>query len=188
MIRKTYSILAIAFTTSACAGAVSSTEREPTKEELAQELSRAPIEDALKNREHFAPLCDGEGYPLPGNMNRKGGPSKLSQICAPPQPQPPQPSSKGKAAPAPSNTEAKPAAAPSNSDAKPVPPPPPAPACDQTALNQELATMLLDNALAKTEHFRCLCDDQGYPLVGNINAKGASASAFCGALREKGKQ
>jgi hypothetical protein len=81
MIRKTYTILAVALTTTACAGTVS-TQREMSKQELAQELSTTPLEDALKNREHFAPLCDGDGYPLPGNMNSKeSGSSKLSQVC-----------------------------------------------------------------------------------------------------------
>lgn len=58
-------------------------------------------------------------------------------------------------------------------------------ACDAAALNVELSRILLDDALKERVRFRCLCDGEGYPLVGNINAKGATASQFCGALREK---
>lgn len=58
--------------------------------------------------------------------------------------------------------------------------------CDSVELNRELSQdTMLDVAIEKRAHFRCLCDEQGYPLVGNINAKGTTASAFCGALREK---
>ncbi len=66
------------------------------------------------------------------------------------------------------------------------PTPKPPPVCDSKTLNDELSCCtLLDDAIANHEHFRCLCDDQGYPLVGNINSKGTTASAFCQALREK---
>jgi hypothetical protein len=59
------------------------------------------------------------------------------------------------------------------------------PACDTEALNEELAGTPLDDAIAKRARFRCLCDDEGYPLVGNINGKVVTtASEFCGALRE----
>ena len=58
--------------------------------------------------------------------------------------------------------------------------------CDAQALNAELSGTLLDAAVANRAHFRCLCDDEGYPLVGNINGKAVTtASEFCGALREK---
>lgn len=59
-------------------------------------------------------------------------------------------------------------------------------ACDLDALNQELGNTMLESALQRHEQFRCLCDDKGYPLVGNINAKGTKASQFCPALKEKG--
>jgi hypothetical protein len=163
MIRKTYTILAAAaLTTSACAGTVS-TDRQPSKAELAQELSNTTPEEAAKNREHFAPLCDGDGYPLPGNINSKQSAYdayKLSRVCDPQTP---------------------PATTPGPSTS-------PAPACDQNALNQELSGIMLEAALTQSGHFRCLCDDKGYPLVGNLNGKViTTASAFCGALREKGK-
>ncbi|APR74706.1 Hypothetical protein A7982_00052 [Minicystis rosea] len=62
----------------------------------------------------------------------------------------------------------------------------PTPACDLEALNEELSYGSLEDAVAKHAHFRCLCDDEGYPLVGNINGKViATASEFCGELREK---
>jgi hypothetical protein len=160
MIRKTYTILAAAaLTTSACVVGTS-TDRQPSKEELAQELSNTPVEDAVMNRQHFAPLCDGDGYPLPGNMNGKQSTSdrdKLNRVCA---------------------DEPVPAPGPS---AKP------ALACDQTALNGELSVTVLETALAQSAHFRCLCDDKGYPLVGNLNGKViTTANEFCSALRQKG--
>jgi hypothetical protein len=58
--------------------------------------------------------------------------------------------------------------------------------CDLEALNKELSAMMLEDALEQHKHFRCLCDDKGYPLVGNINAKGATASQFCSSIKEKG--
>lgn len=62
----------------------------------------------------------------------------------------------------------------------------PKPACDAEALNEELSLTSLDFAVADHARFRCLCDDDGYPLVGNINGKViTTASEFCGALREK---
>ena len=65
--------------------------------------------------------------------------------------------------------------------------PTPAPAaCDTNALNQELSNRPLEGALTDHQHYRCLCDDKGYPLVGNINSKGTTASEFCKALQEKG--
>lgn len=156
MTRKTtISILAIAITTTACSGAIESPQ--PTEREaLARELASTTLADALARREHFMPLCDANGYPLPGNINAKGGTgTTVQQFC----------------------------------DAikqMPAPKPDPKPACDFNGLNSELSNTLLDDAVTNHAHFRCLCDDQGYPLVGNINAKGATASQFCGALREKG--
>lgn len=173
--RKTSTILAVAFTTSACGGAASEASHDqPTQQQLAQELSNTPLEDALKNRQHFAPLCDKDGYPLPGNINSKESAAKVSQLCAALGPKSPQTSD-----PAPPKPDPAPP--------KPDPTPTPAPTCDRNALNQELSSSyLLDDALAKHAYFRCLCDDKGYPLVGNINAKGTTASAFCRALKEKG--
>jgi hypothetical protein len=160
MIRKTYTILAAAaLTTSACVVGTS-TARQLSKEELAQELSNTPVEDAVKNRKHFAPLCDGDGYPLPGNMNGKQSTydkNKLNQVCAPQPALAPGPSAK------------------------------PALECDQIALNAELSITVLETALTQSAHFRCLCDDKGYPLVGNLNGKViTTASEFCGALRQQG--
>jgi hypothetical protein len=163
MMRKTYTILAVALTTSACGAAASEAapDRQPTRDELARELASTPTEDALRNREHFAALCDDSGYPLPGNVNAKGGPpSAIVTFCKAIGPTPPP------ATPAPQ---------------------PAAPACEQGALSVELQEgTILSDALVKHAHFRCLCDDQGYPLVGNINATGTTASAFCAALVEKG--
>ena len=45
-----------------------------------------------------------------------------------------------------------------------------------------------DYALANRDHFSPLCDENGYPLVGNIASKGgATASEFCAAQHQSGK-
>lgn len=55
-------------------------------------------------------------------------------------------------------------------------------------LNQELTTKTLDQAVADRDHFSPLCDENGYPLVGNIASKGgATASEFCAAQHQSGK-
>jgi hypothetical protein len=59
-------------------------------------------------------------------------------------------------------------------------------ACDMIALRDELTSMSLEAAIEQHERFRCLCDDQGYPLVGNINSKGTKPSEVCATLKEKG--
>ena len=175
MIRKTYTILAVAFTTTAC-GVGSEATSEATaaaeaKPSLAQELANTPLDEALRNRDHFSPLCDESGYPLPGNVNPKQAPSKLELFC------------KAIAANAPNPPNPPP---PSVSAPKPTPVPP-TQVCDRDALNNELSNSLgLEAALTQAKRFRCLCDDQGYPLVGNINSKGTSASAFCAALKQRG--
>lgn len=54
-------------------------------------------------------------------------------------------------------------------------------------LNNELSTNALREALTRLEHFRPLCDQAGYPLVGNIVSKTgetATASQFCSEVRE----
>ena len=55
MMRKTYTILAVALTASACGGAASEAapDRQPTQEELARELASTPPGDALRNRDGF---------------------------------------------------------------------------------------------------------------------------------------
>jgi hypothetical protein len=176
MIRKTYTILAVAFTTTACGGVGSeaTSEAKAASEampSLAQELANTPLDEAIRNRDHFSPLCDESGYPLPGNVNPKQAPSKLDLFCKAIAPNPPSP-------PGPPN--------PSVSGPLPTPVPP-TQACDRDALNKELSNNFgLDDALTQAKRFRCLCDDQGYPLVGNINSKGTSASAFCAALKQRG--
>lgn len=60
--------------------------------------------------------------------------------------------------------------------------------CDTKAVNAELERTSLDDAVANRAHFRCLCDDEGYPLVGNLNSKATitTASEFCEELRGDG--
>ena len=58
---------------------------------------------------------------------------------------------------------------------------------DLQNLNGELSITRLAEALSRLEHFRQLCDDLGYPRVGNIVSKtgdGAKASEFCAEIRE----
>jgi outer membrane biosynthesis protein TonB len=178
MFRKTTTILAVALTATACGGAAGTLASQPNKQELAEELSKTSLDDALENRDHFSPLCDADGYPLPGNVNNKQPPrTTVNEFCnalkSEPKPEP-----KAEATPDP-----KPEPTP---EPKPEPTPDPKPACDLEALNKELSNMLLETAVEQHKHFRCLCDDQGYPLVGNINAKGATASQFCKTIKEKG--
>ncbi len=47
-----------------------------------------------------------------------------------------------------------------------------------------------DKALERVDHYRPLCDKDGYPLVGNLQQKGRvefEPSHICRAIREKGK-
>ena len=56
-------------------------------------------------------------------------------------------------------------------------------------LNKELSSTSLSEALSTSEHFRPLCDANGYPVVGNINGKVVTtASEFCDAVREGGQK
>jgi hypothetical protein len=64
------------------------------------------------------------------------------------------------------------------------PPPDPKPECPN-ALNEQLSNMPLDYALEQYMTFRPVCDKDGYPLCGNLNFKGTTASEFCKALRDK---
>jgi len=70
-------------------------------------------------------------------------------------------------------------------------PPSAAPSVDVKllSLSGELTSLDRDKALAKLEHFRPLCDDRGYPLVGNLPSKGMSnglhPSEFCAEVRKK---
>ncbi len=138
-VRKTYSILAIALTASACGG-TASTIPSSSDQKSAQTSESS------------------ESTP------------ETSDKSDPPNESPPPASNP-------------PAAPPADTSHTTTPPPP---ACDRSALNQELSMTPLGDAVTNAAHFRCLCDDQGYPLVGNINAKEATASAFCKALRESG--
>ncbi len=168
MIRKSYSILAVVVTAGCAGTAAQSVETEAgsaSRQALVDELARTSLADAVRRKDHFSALCDGQGYPLPGNVNRKQAGTTVEDFCA-----------------AIGSAEA-PVPAPSTpATSKPAPTPS---TCDQPALARELADESLEGALANRAHYRCLCDDAGYPLVGNINAKGTTASQFCGALREK---
>ena len=58
------------------------------------------------------------------------------------------------------------------------------------ALREELDRTSGDQIVARQDHFKPLCDKDGYPLVGNIQRKslpgeGSSPSAFCTTLRTK---
>jgi hypothetical protein len=50
---------------------------------LRAELDRETRESALAKQAHYRPLCDKDGYPLVGNVNRKGpGGPQPSELCA----------------------------------------------------------------------------------------------------------
>ena len=52
------------------------------------------------------------------------------------------------------------------------------------SLNEELVSTSLRSALSQLSHFAPLCDEAGYPLVGNIVSKGGTtASEFCEQVR-----
>ena len=169
MLRKATTILAVAVTTStafACGGTTGPSGHQETKQELADELSNTPLEEALKRRDHFAPLCESDPVPA---VSQKGTGTTVAELCNAMNP----PGSKYDAG-TPPTTKA---------DAGP----PPASGCDLNALNTELSYIVLDEAVTQRAHFRCLCDDKGYPLVGNLNGKVVTtASEFCGTLKEKG--
>ncbi len=179
MLRKAYSILAVvtASASVACSGAIDPSVHQETRQQLADELSNTSLADALKHREHFAPLCDGQGYPLPGNINSKGSGTSVAEFCDAINPPDAQTTPKPDATPDATSPKAD-AGPDASADATST--------CDLKSLNQELSFTLLDDAVKDHAHFRCICDDQGYPLVGNINAKGATASQFCAAIKEKG--
>ena len=58
------------------------------------------------------------------------------------------------------------------------------------ALRSELVETPAAEALARMDYFRPICDEAGYPLVGNLANKGPAAgtlqpSAFCTEVRAK---
>jgi hypothetical protein len=102
------------------------------------------------------PLCDANGYPLPGNVNSKLPPqTTAAEFCYwARQPLPP------------------------------TTPTTPTPECPN-ALNQQLSITTLDVALQQHETYRPICDKDGYPLCGNLNGKVVTtASTFCKAMRD----
>lgn len=52
--------------------------KDPERFKLVTEISRMPLSDAMKEREHFRPLCDADGYPLVGNLPTKSPASAAS--------------------------------------------------------------------------------------------------------------
>jgi hypothetical protein len=55
-----------------------------------------------------------------------------------------------------------------------------------TDLRDELLATPGTEVLAQMDHFRPLCDEQGYPLVGNVATKsvGMQPSQFCAEVRK----
>lgn len=55
------------------------------------------------------------------------------------------------------------------------------------ALRDELADESRDSAMARIAHYRPLCDEDGYPLVGNLARKSPTygPSELCAAVRER---
>jgi hypothetical protein len=120
-----------------------------------------------------ASACGGasETVSRPNQQQLAGEPAENTTSSSDKETSPSEPASTPAPEPKPGATE----------DPKPEPA-----ACDMIKLRDELAAMTLETAVSQHEHFRCLCDDQGYPLVGNINSKGTTPSAVCTTLKEKG--
>lgn len=56
---------------------------DPVLLALRDQLIGSDRAGVMTQRDHFRPLCDADGYPLVGNMIRKGGPDyQPSQFCA----------------------------------------------------------------------------------------------------------
>ena len=86
-----------------------------------------------------------------------------------------------------------PAPAPAAAPSAPVAPKPPAnvdPAL--MSLSGELANKTREEVFAALDHFRPLCDRDGFPLVGNVMRKSPGdsykTSTFCSDLRERQKK
>ncbi|MBS2013736.1 MAG: hypothetical protein JST00_12665 [Deltaproteobacteria bacterium] len=82
---------------------------------------------------------------------------------------------------------AAPAPTPAKDEAASASGPAAAGACDERQKEVELSGLPLEDAIAKRSQFRCLCDAEGYPLVGNTLGKAITTpSEFCNAIRERG--
>lgn len=66
----------------AVAAAVPDDKADPSLLLLRAELAGETRESAFAKQTHYRPLCDKDGYPLVGNMNRKGGGPQPSELCA----------------------------------------------------------------------------------------------------------
>lgn len=82
MRRSTLPLLAVVLST-ACGLPAPGEETDPAKlDQLNQELAFNSLESAMKNRAHFAPLCDAFGYPLVGNVVSKAPPqTTAAEFC-----------------------------------------------------------------------------------------------------------
>jgi len=84
--RKAYSILAVAVTTSACSGGIAPTEQQQIAQEsgcpaqLNEQLSYVTLDTAIADYKTYRPICDKDGYPLCGNLNGKVI-ATASQFC-----------------------------------------------------------------------------------------------------------
>lgn len=79
--------------------------------------------------------------------------------------------------------------APSASAAAPDPPKGSIDREKLAALQDELGALSREDALKQIDHFRPLCDDKGYPLVGNLQRKAVDLppSELCSELRKQNK-
>jgi len=67
----------------AVAATVPDDKADPKLLLLRTELDGETRESALAKQAHYRPLCDKDGYPLVGNVNRKGpGGPQPSELCA----------------------------------------------------------------------------------------------------------
>lgn len=84
--RKAYSILAVAVTTTACSGSSAPSEQQQLAQvpecptQLNEQLSYTTPDAAIADYKTFRPICDKDGYPLCGNINGKVI-TTASQFC-----------------------------------------------------------------------------------------------------------
>lgn len=85
--------------------------------------------------------------------------------------------------------EVQPQSAPSASATAPAPPKGQIDREKLQPLQDELSALSREDALKKIDHFRPLCDDKGYPLVGNLQRKAVDLppSELCAEIRKQNK-
>jgi hypothetical protein len=76
------SVTAAASAPTPIASASADKVEDPKLIALRTELENSLYSDSIKQVAHYRPLCDQDGYPLVGNLGRKGPGMEPSQFCA----------------------------------------------------------------------------------------------------------